>query len=279
MSVDAFWLDPPWRGARRGYRMGLKPIADGAWLPVPISSAEHARKAALIERNAPPVVAAVPGSELLQQHVLDAVRGRHGTPRMPQAIADDERLPPLARAALVVPEDLCLMQRANSAYRLVAACVCSPSYWSLSEKIGRTLTEVHAPVPGLEAAIGPAMAAFFERISAGVVFERRNWFVHLDAEPFQPRPEVWGAVAGEDLDPERLVMRSERQTLARIAPDAVLFTILVSCRPLSEIARYPSAAHELRAALAALDDDQRAGSGYHHFAAPVDAFLLRIAGA
>jgi dimethylamine monooxygenase subunit A len=272
MTSDAFWLDPPWRGGRGGYRMGLRPIRAEAWLAEPITPAERARKAALLARNAPPVIAALPESGTFAAHVFGLVAARHPVPDD----ATSAELPLLARAALAVPEDLCIMQRSEAGYRLVAACVCSPSYWSLSEKIGGTLADIHAPVPGLETRIGRPMALFFERLPSDTVFERRNWFLHLDDRLFQPFADDWAAAG--PVDPQRLVMRSERQTLARLTAEAVLFTIRVQCRPLAAIGAHPAAARDLRDALAAFDEDERAATGYRYYADAVMPFLDRVVG-
>jgi dimethylamine monooxygenase subunit A len=270
MSTDPFWAEPPWHGGRGGYRMGLRPIDGATWLSEAIAPAERERKGALIARNDPMVFAALAGTEPAQQLALAAVSARH-------PIGDHAPgLPPLARAALHVADDLCLMQRREGPYRLVAACVCSPSYWMLADKLGGTLAEIHQPVPGLDMKLGARMAAFFERLPSGSVFERCNWFLHLDADPFHPAPESWTAAGA--IDARRLVMRSERQTLARLAEDLVLFTIRVRCRPFAQIAEAPEAARDLLAALASLSDDERAATGYRHYGASVTAFLSEIAG-
>jgi dimethylamine monooxygenase subunit A len=270
MSADSFWADPPWRDGRGGYRMGLRPIDGSEWLAEGIAPAERERKGALIARNDPVVFAALAGSEPAQRLALAAVSARH-----PIEVEGPE-LPPLARAAMQVADDLCLMQRTDGLYRLVAACVCSPSYWALADKLGGTLAHIHGPVPGLDAKLGARMAAFFERLPSGSVFERCNWFLHLDADPFHPAPEQWAAAGA--IDAGRLVMRSERQTLARLADDLVLFTIRVRCRPFARIADVPEAARDLLAALASLSDDERAATGYRYYGAPVVAFLSEIAG-
>ena len=132
--TDSFWRDPPWRGGKAGYRMGLQPIESSVWLPDRIDTAELARKQSLLDDRTNGVFAELAESRAGQQQILDvvneALRNRN--------IASNGAAP-LIVASLQVPDDLCLMQRFNDAYRLTAACVCSPSYWRLSEKIGRTL--------------------------------------------------------------------------------------------------------------------------------------------
>jgi len=264
---DAFWRDPPWRGGKGGYRMALRPIDESRWLPERISDAERARKRALLADPASLVHAELEASLPGQQQLLAAVEqhlgcNAHTTP----GIAS-----PLVRAALLVPDDLCLMQRQADRYRLTAACVCSPSYWHLADKIGRSLDGIHAPVPTLNAKLGATMAQFFERLPAGAVFERRNWLIHRDDTPYHPTPESWPAVTQRDV--AALFMRSERQTLRRLDAASIVFTIRVTCRPFAEILEYPDAMRDLLTAFDAMDADERSASGYVHYGTAVTAYL------
>ncbi len=270
----SFWSDPPWRGGRGGFRMGLRQIDDNAWLTEAITPAERARKAALLGRNQPPVFRALDGTAAIQQQVLGAVRRQLGNASGADNELWDASVPPLIDAALLVPDDLCLMRRDGDTYRLVAACVCAPSYWSLADKIGRTLAEIHAPVPGLNPKLGRPIAGFFDRLREGSAFERRNWFLHLDDEPLHVQPEAWPE---QVTDPSVLFVRSERQTLRRLDADLVLFTIRVRCRPLAEIIDYPQAAADLYQALAELSTEEQAALGYAHFADALMPYLQAIA--
>ena len=185
-------------------------------------------------------------------------------------IADANR-PPLQRAALLLPDDLCLMQRDRDGYRLTAACVCSPSYWHLADKIGQPLAGIHAPVPTLNEKLGATMAQFFERLPNELVFERRNWLIHRDDEPFHQTSEQWPAA--DALVAATLYMRSERQTLRRLDETSIVFTIRVTCRRLSEITGYPQAMHDLLATFDALDAEERRASGFVHYGAAVTSYL------
>jgi hypothetical protein len=264
---DAFWRNPPWRGGKGGYRMGLRPIDSSGWLPDQITSAERVRKLALLDDPATFVYAEIASSSAGQQLLLDTVERHLGTSA---DLADADR-PPLQRAALLVPDDLCLMQRDGDGYRLTSACVCSPSYWHLADKIGQPLAGIHAPVPTLNEKLAATMAQFFERLPKGLVFERRNWLIHRDDEPFHQTSEQWPT--GATLDAAKLYMRSERQTLRRLDDATIVFTIRVTCRHLSEIAGYPRAMHDLLATFDALDADERRASGFVHYGAAVTRYL------
>src|SRR5262249_3271381 len=71
--TDSFWRDPPWRGGKGGYRMGLRPIDASAWLPDLISASELDRKRALLDDGASGVFAALDDSIAGQQKILEEV--------------------------------------------------------------------------------------------------------------------------------------------------------------------------------------------------------------
>lgn len=155
--------------------------------------------------------------------------------QMDAGIAD-----PLIRAGLAVQEDLCLLEASPEGYRLVGAFVAFPSRWSLAEKIGRSMPAIHAPVPGLEAAIGGPVRLFFERLQADRPVWRANWSLSDDPVLHQPSSafrrtatEVTAADAGRQL-----WLRVERQTLRRLPRTGlVLFTILTFVEPLASLAQ------------------------------------------
>ncbi|TIU52784.1 MAG: DUF3445 domain-containing protein, partial [Mesorhizobium sp.] len=66
------------------------------------------------------------------------------------------RAAPLVQASLLVQEDLILMRRDESGWRLAAGSLCFPSSWSLLEKFGKPLQQIHAPVPGFGPGTRPA---------------------------------------------------------------------------------------------------------------------------
>ena len=268
--TDSFWRDPPWRGGKGGYRMGLRPIEPRHWLPDRITDAERARKQQLLADPAAWVFAALDGSRAGQQQILDVVNEVCGFATQPQSAS----VAPLVTASLRVPDDLCLMERDGDSYRLTAACVCSPSYWRLAEKIGRTLDGIHGPVPTLNDKLGPTMLQFFARLPDAAIFERRNWLIHTNPEPYQPRSEAWHHVTQNDV--EALVVRSERQTLRRLDARTVIFTIRVSCYPLAQIVGFPEAARDLAVALDALDSAEREAKGCRYFAPAVTNYLRSV---
>ena len=63
-------------------------------------------------------------------------------------IAELDSPDPLLELSRVVAEDLCVLKRIDGAWTLIAGAVLFPSRWKLSEKLGKSLDRIHAPVPG-----------------------------------------------------------------------------------------------------------------------------------
>ncbi len=258
-----FWSAPPWANGNGHYQMNLSPVAQSLWCGQRATPQQQKVKRDLLEQQTRIVLQTLEGSTAAQQLLADELEQRYKL-----AATQDLRLPegmaaanPLIASALTVPEDLCLLEKTGSntdrqTYRLVAACVCAPSYWHLPDKIGLDLNEVHGQVPGLNRTLGKRMNEFFQKLPADRVFMRRNWIVHSSHEPFQPHPERRKELhtAAEAVS---LVVRTETQTLRRLSPTVVVFTIAVNCYPLHEIQGYPKAALTLKQALLSKSADER----------------------
>jgi len=141
-------------------------------------------------------------------------------------------LPTLERAALLVEEDLCLLRPgADGCFVLVAGCLCAPSHWRLTDKLGKTMAAVHAPVAHYEEDLAAKVDHFLSRLRPGVVVGRRNWMVHETAARFEPVcPPPQGVVPPDQW------LRSERQTLQRLARHGtLLFTIQTEMAQLRDV--------------------------------------------
>ena len=264
---DAFWSDPPWANGNGGHQMLVKPLAESGWCPKQITAVEKKAKQHLLENNFSTVVQTVGDSGDAQHLLAQAIGHRHALANTSalNLPADISRSKAIIASALTVPEDLCLMRLERDSYRLVAACVCAPSYWLLPEKIGLTLRQIHQPVPGLDQALAERMSEFFTRLPANRVFTRRNWLLHTSNERFQPVDEHLPKLHTAD-EARQLIMRSETQTLRRLSAEVVVFTINIECYPLTDICTYPSAATALKQALLSRSAEEREAAGqdkYH----------------
>ncbi len=208
----------------KGWRfaMGLRPLDLSHWLEVDERrDADLALKASLLAER-PAVVAATEPSgldasvELLE--AIDENLGRYHHVAAPTPVPGDH---PVVAAARRVQEDLCVLVR-EDAWRLRAACVCFPSRWDLATKLGATLDEIHAPVPGYAAALARPTNAAFDRLTPERSYWRLNWTL-LDS-PALHQPFAARTAPGGDLS--QWYFRVERQTLRRLArTGAVVFTI------------------------------------------------------
>jgi hypothetical protein len=156
-------------------------------------------------------------------------------------------------AGRLVQEDFCLLQKQGEHYRLTAAVLCFPAHWSLSEKLGKSLIDIHAPVPGFAEQLGNPTERLFDNLSPEKPVQRLNWSLvdtdELYLPPCHRRDRV--AIAPEKIG-EALCLRVERQTLRRLPRSkAISFGIRTYVHPLSAAIDGREAAAAL---LARLDD-------------------------
>ncbi|HEX8440053.1 DUF3445 domain-containing protein [Archangium sp.] len=217
---------------------------------------ELALKAALLADNPRARFQAAPGTEPLQwetvtevlpllarqhpQHFSLEVEGERwrwrnhllGTEtRFTPGEADSLPRAPLDWLGLQVQEDLLVLDGTREDLPLVAGQLCFPSMWSLDEKLGRSLMEVHAPVPGLNAQLGAATQRLMQGLKAGRSVTRCNWAIsvtdRLDLAPWTLREWVhlFEGITARDAG-ERCFLRLERQTLTLLPrTGGILFTI------------------------------------------------------
>ena len=166
-------------------------------------------------------------------------------------LGDPESLPrePLDWVGRQVVEDLILLSGdAGAGFPVIAGQLCFPNDWSLPDKLGRPLLEVHAPVPGFARQAGEATLRLLERLRPGRPVWRANWAIRAtDALDLSPRA---GPVPVDHVDAgnagETLFVRVERQTLSRLPETgAILFTVHTRSRPLAVVAGEPERARRL----------------------------------
>ena len=272
----------PYDGSSRLFQIGLKPLSLADWIDVDERLPAYLREKDRLFRDRPTeVFAAEPGTDGAQREVL-ALLADHLPVRFPQvyrrdgdamriapdtvvALADD---PPLLTAARLVQDDLVLMRRGESGWRLAAASLSFPSSWSLAEKFGRPIHEVHAPVPGFGGGTRNAelIARMFDNLRPDTPVIRWNWSLYGDDRLFHP--DVVGPQErrfGAGAQAEHVVLRSERQTLRRLPLSGdIVFTIKIAVDPLDALERHsrgPQIAAALIAQLEALTDQQLAYKG------------------
>jgi hypothetical protein len=118
------------------------------------------------------------------------------------------------------------------AHRVIGGCVCFPSSWALQDKLGKTMSETHAPVPGLNAALDRQIETFFAKMIAGEAWVRENANYSrvpaLNQHPVQSHPPLDAtASAGE------FWIRLEHQLMLKLpVSGSILFAIRVETLPL-----------------------------------------------
>ena len=230
--------------------------------------------------------------EMLLAHLLSvhadryAMAGRQvlvdGVPRVD---LDDTGRPPLLAAASLVADDLVLMRRSDAGWRLVAASLCFPSSWTLSEKFGRSLQVIHNPVPGFGEGTRTAdvIQRIFDNIKGGQSVVRWNWSLQGDATLYKPLSNDQRdtrATASTRRFPGGLAstfIRVERQTLTALpASGDILFTIRIYLDPLDTLARYPDRVPLARSLAAQLEGLDAAQLGYKGLAADRDTLVVQL---
>jgi len=280
--LDPGWLDdlaftvgPP------HLSMGVRALGDEPWLVADDHRrAELAEKRRLTRERPEEVFAALPGTEAAGGQVLEAVVSWLGTQDLDAPGVDPPPTHPLARAGLIVQEDLCLLRQHDGAWHLDAASLDFPSHWRLADKLGTPLDVVHGPVAHYGDQLASKVDTVHGRLRPGRPMLRRNWTIHEEDHLFAPAPAGWSANAAHgEVHPARWTLRSERQTLLAL-PDtgAVLFTIRTQQVPLGVLAARPDRAGDLAGCVRALSDDLRAYKGLAPVQAPLLEWLDSVAG-
>ena len=256
-------LHAPYDGSSKPFAIGLKPLDPYRWIEVDGElGAMLAEKQRLIAAIPGAVFAAEPGTDDAQRELL-VLLADHLLERYPQIYRRDgdtvtidgagrvplaEGVPPLLTAARLVADDLVLMRRGSDGWRLAAASLCFPSSWTLAEKFGLPLHEIHAPVPGFGAGTRNAdlIARIFDNLKPDQPVIRWNWSLQADMALHKPlsghhwderatarQPRFSEGAAGTFI-------RVERQTLRRLAGSGdIVFTIRIFLDPMAALATQP----------------------------------------
>lgn len=279
--------------------MGLMALSYDDWLEVDEFFAEHvAEKSRLLTEHYDEVFQAVAGSEAGQREVLDAVL-EHMTSHHPGLIASDgetvelktigerHRLSdyvaaPMDLAGRLAQEDLCLMAPGEAGYELVAASLCFPTRWRLSDKIGRPMLAIHGPVPDYAKRLGKPVDRFLDHLKADKPVMRVNWAILDDPALFQPGGHYkhgGGEHVTAENAGEKLYIRVERQTLRRMEPSGnILFTIKIHSDPLSCLDARPDLARALGDTISQVQDGMREYKSVGRFGDAIQGWVGRVAG-
>ncbi|MGA9659225.1 MAG: DUF3445 domain-containing protein [Asticcacaulis sp.] len=291
-------MHTPYDGSSKLFDIGLRPLDLHDWIDTDHKLLSYLDEKDRIAARAPEqYFMAEAGTEAAQSEVLhllaDHLPERYPdiyqrlgpvieiAPAFRRAQLDALFVPPLLIAAGLVQEDLVLMRKGDTGWRLSAAALAFPSAWDLCQKFGRPMAEIHAPIPGF----GPNSrhANLIERIFDNLRPEqpvvRWNWSFYGDDRLFHPhshapdRPRF-----GEGERADKVFLRLERQTVRKLPVSGdILFTIRIYIDPLEAIERRADASELAKALSAQLQAMTPEQLDYKGLTLESDRLLKRLA--
>lgn len=266
----------PFAGGRGGMRMGLKALKPEDWLDLgPVRAERMAAKQPLLDESTLADAASLPAQaelcQLLAEHLAN-----HGFQFESGSLFSEQ---PIMAAAAHTVEDLCILENRGDGYCLTAASVAFPTDWHLTEKIGRGLDVIHAPIEGYAQKLSAGVNHFFHTLPVGPIYTRRNGFI-TDTGALRwlvdrPAEERYAGLTGTNAG-ERLWVRSERQTLRRLPETkAIVFTIGVyvtrlDALPASQVA-------DMAGYFASLPWEEAVRRNAHHYIPAVLEYSAQLA--
>ena len=251
-------------------RLGLHPLSVSDWLDVDSDFEQfHNHKIEQSKLRPHSVYGQLPGSEaavaelgrLLEQHLLaehdsEYLRAENRLIHRPSGLEFSLPAENLWQTSLRVQEDICLLQRIDSEFRLTAASVCSPSNWHLADKIGRSLDRIHKPVPGYEEQLSRRVNTLFAALKPDKPLLRYNWSLQAGNELY------WRDKLAPRDPAAAQFWRVERQTLRRLPETgAVVFMIRIYLHKRSEIEKNPAVKTNLRELLERIPEEEKIYKG------------------
>jgi hypothetical protein len=293
----------PYDGSSKPFTIGLKPLDPAGWIEVDGHlEACLAEKDRLEAEHGDALFAAEPETGNAQREVL-ALLAVHLPQRFPEIYRRagdtmqvgasgrtvdlaESGVPPLKIAARLVQEDLVLMRRDERGWRLAAASLSFASSWSLAEKFGKPLRDIHGPVPqfGPGTRSDDLIERMFDKLQ-GQLVERFNWSLQPDAVLYKPLSSMQRTDRAEKaisrfpgIDAAAAAfIRVERQTLRKLPVSGdILFTIRIHLDPMAALRAHPDRARtaaSFAGQLAALD---RAQLDYKGLAADRDRLVAAL---
>jgi len=175
----------------------------------------------------------LPVGEPLLSEVVSSAQRWHGFESPPGAATLE-----LCRALGEFWEsDFLLLQHGTDGeIRLLGGCLCFPSHWRLTDKMGKPIEFIHSAVPGLNASLGDGIHKFLAGLKPGVAWQRVNWGLSRSAElnqhPDRSLPRLDAITPMEDI-----WLRVEEQALVALPESrGILFGIRVVNHRLAEVA-------------------------------------------
>ncbi len=292
MSVAKFY---PFNGRRGRLRLGLSEINFSEWFHYEDDFVSRINeKKALFKNESKNVLDTLESSIDAQKEFLQLVLRHIEQYHADLFVVSDKKITskkenftyhlqdydecPLELASFLVADDICLLNEDGEDYKLAAASVCAPTWWSLPEKIGKPLTDIHAPIADLEDKIGRMIRHFLQNLRSEDCYQRSNWFLFTSADlcifpnSFDFYTDMT-SINSENIE-ANLYLRSERQTFRRLKnSNSIAFTIKVYVEPISIVKECPKIAQDLKIALRTMTAEQKQALGISFVEEPLKAYL------
>jgi hypothetical protein len=263
-AVDSARTPPthtPYDGSAQPFTIGLQQLDLKDWIEIDGNRVAYlAEKQRLFALHGDRIFVEEPGTREAQREILDLLAA-HLVEHYPALYRRDNETvvisgrdesvplgeaeaPFLRRAASLVQEDLVLMRKDEPrGWHLGAASLSFPSSWTLLEKFGRSMDEIHAPVPDFGAGTRNAglITRMFDNLRVDRPVWRMNWSLQPDGNLYHPLAshEKGALYTGDDIAAQSFV-RVERQTFRKLPLSGdILFTIRIHLDPIKALKKHP----------------------------------------
>ncbi|OQM77081.1 hypothetical protein BFN67_11375 [Pseudaminobacter manganicus] len=278
-------IHTPYDGSSKPFTIGLSPLDLKDWIEVDENLLPHLAEKQRLYSEIPTDIFVEKNETrdaqrevlgLIESHLAETCPRTHRRKGDRVAVIgfDDDNIAlpdaPLAKASMLVQEDLILMRRHNDGWRLDAGALCFPSSWSLTEKFGRPLQEIHIPIPGFGPGTRPdiLIERMFDKLQVEQPVQRYNWSMQAGDALYLPLSNSQRDIRATerpsnypdgDINAHAFI-RVERQTLRKLPTSQdILFTIRIHLDPLRTLEKHPERARiaaSFATQLEALDEAQ-----------------------
>jgi hypothetical protein len=295
MSIVQYY---PFNGSKNRLRLGLTSIPASEWIQYEDDFPKRiSEKKNLICEQRNRVIQCIDGSEAAQNELLQNILSYVGEYRSDLFAVNENTVishlddneyefsryeyTPLELVSYLVPDDFCLLEKFNDDYHLTAASVCNPTYWELSEKVGHSLKDIHAPIPNLEGKIGRMIRHFFTKLKVDDYFQRSNWFLMTtsDLPLFKDSYNLNNEIEDLNIDniEKKLFLRTERQSFRKLKnTENIAFGIKIYVSPISIVKKHTAIAEDLIIAINTMNVDQKQLLGIDSYEKLLESYLHSV---
>lgn len=170
-------------------------------------------------------------------------------------VLSDPRAQLLALGRAWEPDIVWMAPDETGTHRVLGGVVCFPSSWALADKLGRTMSETHRPVPGLNTSLDRQIETFFAKMVPGACWTREN--VSYTRHPdLNQHPSRKLSPLGSDVSADELLVRLEHQLLLKLPESGcILFGIRIENVPFRRVLELPDVSGRLARLLATMASD------------------------